>query len=297
MAMRPSGRGSGGALNLPAGLRRLGASAGLRRLGASAGLRRLGASAGLRRLGTGVLDALLPPHCLTCDAPVTVQGGLCAECFAKLSFVSAPLCTRCGVPFPHAGAGLPMPDGPWCEACVTAPPAFASARAALRYDAGAKALILPFKHRDAVEMARPLARHMARAGRDLLAGADMLVPVPLHRWRLFARRHNQAALLAAQLARLSGVPHRPMLLRRLRRTRPLGEMGARDRAVELEGAFGLAPGAARALAGQRVLLVDDVLTSGATADACARVSLAGGAAQVDVLAAARVPDPRMEGGR
>jgi len=249
----------------------------------------------LRRLGIGALDALLPPHCLTCDAPVEAQGGLCADCFGKLSFVTAPFCARCGVPFPHPGMGTPMGDGAWCDSCVEAPPAFAAARAALRYDAGAKALILPFKHRDAVEMARPLARHMARAGRELLARADMLLPVPLHRWRLFARRHNQAALLAAQLSRLSGVVHRPMLLRRIRRTRPLGEMGARDRATELEGAFGLAPGAARLLAGRRVLLVDDVMTSGATADACARALLAGGVARVDVLAAARVPDPRLEG--
>ncbi|HEV7458208.1 MAG TPA: ComF family protein [Roseococcus sp.] len=250
----------------------------------------------LRRLGIGALDALLPPHCLTCDAPVDAQGGLCADCFGALSFVSAPHCARCGVPFPHVGMGTPMADGAWCDACVQAPPAFTAARAALRYDAGAKALILPFKHRDAVEMARPLARHMARAGRDLLAEADMLLPVPLHRWRLFARRHNQAALLAGEVSRISGVPHRPLLLRRLRRTRPLGEMGARDRATELEGAFGLAPGATRVLAGRRVVLVDDVLTSGATADACARALLAGGAARVDVLAAARVPDPRMENG-
>lgn len=275
-------------------LKRLGISAGLRRLGLSAGLRRLGLSAGLRRLGAGALDALLPPTCLTCNASVTEQGGLCADCFAKLSFVSAPLCARCGVPFPHDAVGTPLEGGLWCEACVTAPPAFASARAALRYDAGAKAMILPFKHRDATEMARPLARQMARAGRDLLRAADMLVPVPLHRWRLFARRHNQAALLGAQLARISGVPHRPMLLRRLRATPPLGELSAFDRSAVLEGAFGLAPGAARVLAGRRVLLLDDVLTSGATADECARVLLAGGAARVDVLAAARVPDPRLE---
>jgi len=257
-------------------------------------LRRLNPLPGLRRVGRGTLDALLPPHCLTCDAPVAEQGGLCADCFRGLAFVSAPFCVRCGVPLPHGGAGLPLPEGLVCEACLAHPPAFAAARAALRYDAGAKALILPFKHRDAVEMARPLARHMARAGRDLLRGADMLVPVPLHRWRLLRRRHNQAALLAAELSRLSGVPHRPMVLRRLRRTRPLGEMGARDRAEELEGAFGLAPGAARMLAGQCVVLVDDVMTSGSTADACARALLEGGAVRVDVLAAARVPDPRLE---
>lgn len=225
------------------------------------------------------------------------QGGLCPDCFRRLAFVSAPMCELCGVPFPHAGAGIPQPRGMWCEACVAAPPAFTIARAALRYDEGAKALILPFKHRDRTELAAPLARHMARAGAELLRAADLLIPVPLHRWRLFSRRHNQAALLAAQLARLSGKRHAPMLLRRVRATRPLGELGAHQREAALDGAFGLAPGASAQLQGRRVLLVDDVLTSGATADACARVLLAGGVSVVMVLAAARVPDPRIERAR
>lgn len=248
----------------------------------------------LKRLGVGVLDALLPPICLTCDTPVGEQGGLCPACFARLSFVTAPLCEVCGVPFPHDGTGSRQPEGFWCEACTAAPPAFSAARAALRYDDGAKALILPFKHRDRTELAKPLARHMARAGAGLLRAADLLVPVPLHRWRLFRRRHNQAALLASQLSRLSGKHFDPMLLRRVRATKPLGELGARQREAALVGAFGLAPGAAGKLAGRRVLLIDDVLTSGATADACARVLLQGGAAAVAVLAAARVPDPRIE---
>lgn len=248
----------------------------------------------LRRLCGGILDALLPPACLTCEEAVGAQGGQCAACFTRLAFVTAPFCDRCGVPFPHAGAGTPHLEALWCEACLTAPPAFTAARAALRYDEGAKAVILPFKHRDRTELAAPLARHMARAGAELLRRADLLVPVPLHRWRLFHRRHNQAALLAARLARLCGLPHAPMLLRRLRATAPLGELGARAREEVLEGAFGLAPGGAARLRGLRVLLVDDVMTSGATADACARALLMGGAAQVMVLAAARVPDPRIE---
>ncbi len=204
------------------------------------------------------------------------------------------MCEVCGVPFPHDGTGTRQPEGLWCEACLAAPPAFSAARAALRYDDGARALILPFKHRDRTELARPLARHMARAGAELLQAADLLVPVPLHRWRLFWRRHNQAGLLAAQLARMSKRPFAPTLLRRIRATRPLGELGALQREAALVGAFALAPGAARKLAGRRVLLIDDVLTSGATAEACARVLLQGGAASVAVLAAARVPDPRIE---
>ncbi|MBY0335133.1 MAG: double zinc ribbon domain-containing protein, partial [Acetobacteraceae bacterium] len=145
------------------------------------------AAASLRRLGGALLDALLPPHCLTCEAPVAAQGAMCPDCFGRLSFVTAPLCTRCGVPFAHEG------EGPCCSDCAARPPAYRAARAALRYDDGARALILPFKHRDRTELAGPLARHMARAGAELLARAELIAPVPLHWRRLLARRHNQAA--------------------------------------------------------------------------------------------------------
>ncbi|MBL6455725.1 ComF family protein [Belnapia sp. T6] len=246
-------------------------------------------AARLGRLGTGLLDVLLPPHCLTCEAEVDRQGALCATCFGSLSFVTAPLCEHCGVPFPHAGIG------PVCPSCEARPPAFGAARAALRYDAGAQRLILPFKHADRTELAGPLARQMARAGAELLERADLLAPVPLHWRRLVARRYNQAALLSARLARIAGRPHAPALLRRCRPTPSLGHMGAAERAAALEGAFALSRGAARRIAGRHVLLVDDVMTSGATAEGCARVLLAGGAASVSVLAAARVPDPRLEG--
>lgn len=257
--------------------------------GWSDGLRRL--RSGVLRLGGAALDALLPPHCLTCEAAVDRQGALCAACFTGLSFVTEPCCARCGVPFPYAGAGQ---GGGLCQPCAERPPAFAAARAALRYDAASQRLILPFKHADRTELAAPLARHMARAGAALLARADLLAPVPLHWRRLLARRYNQAALLSARLARMVGKPHFPDLLRRCRRTPPLGDRGAAERAAVLEGAFALSRHGATRIAGRRVLLVDDVMTSGATADACARLLLEAGAAAVEVLAAARVPDPRLE---
>ena len=244
-----------------------------------------------RRLGTVVLDALLPPHCLTCDSPVEAQGTLCGECWRGLHLLTPPFCRACGVPFLHAGQG--GADG-LCPGCRTQPPAYDAARAALRYDDGARRLLLPFKHADRTDLASPLAARMARAGAELLGRADLVTPVPLHWRRLLARRYNQAALLGRQVAGLAGRPFLPDLLRRTRRTPALEHRGAAERAALVQGAFAVARGGAARIAGKRVLLVDDVMTSGATAEACARALLAAGAAVVDVLAAARVPDPRLE---
>jgi ComF family protein len=174
---------------------------------------------------------------------------------------------------------------------VARPHRFAAARAALVYDDGAKALLLPFKFADRTELAGPLAGHMARAGAGLLARTDILVPVPLHWRRLLGRRYNQAALLARLLAGRAGKPWAADALRRGRRTVPLGELGAEARRAAVAGAFAVAPRRTGLLAGRRVLLIDDVLTSGATADACAEALLAAGVASVEVLVAARVAAP------
>jgi ComF family protein len=241
----------------------------------------------LRPFGIHVLDTLLPPNCLACDAPVDADGQFCLPCFRKANFISAPFCPQCGVPLPFAvGTGL-------CQLCVTLAPAFTQARAALRYDDLTRRLILPFKHSDRTEAARGLAVLMARAGAGLLAKADILVPVPLHKSRLRQRRYNQSALLASALGRIAKRPTLQDALIRLRPTVPLGPLSLFERRAELEGAISVRRGRASRLAARTILLIDDVMTSGATANACATALLKAGAVQVNVLTAARVPDPRL----
>jgi ComF family protein len=242
----------------------------------------------LKQLLGCALDVLLPPRCTRCGAEgVQSHGLLCGGCFQGISLISAPLCSRCGVPF--AAAAL----GPVCPACQTTPPRYEQARAALRYDDGARQLILPLKHADRVDLAAGLVPFMVCAGRDVIEAADVIVPVPLHRARLRRRKYNQAGLLARGVARHARRPAVLDALLRTRGTMPLGGKTAAERAAELAGAFMVRPSRVRALAGRRVLLVDDVMTSGATANACAEALLMAGAYAVNVLTAARVPDPRL----
>jgi ComF family protein len=220
------------------------------------------------------------------DAP----GRLCPDCFRLTGFVTEPCCDKCGVPFAHAAQGG---VGQVCRQCQVHPPPWGRARAALLYDEQTRRLVLPFKYADRTDLAAVLAPMMARAGAVLLRDADLLVPVPLHRRRLLARGYNQAALLAGALAGLTGLAVVLDALRRIRATVPLSGLGAEARSLTVEGVFAVHPRRAALLVGRRVLLIDDVLTSGATCSACVEVLLDAGAAEVDVLVAARVPDPRL----
>jgi ComF family protein len=250
----------------------------------------------LRPLGRLGLDALLPPQCLACGELVGEPGALCGPCWGGLNFIAAPLCKSCGRPFefdPSGGASFTngANDETVCGACIARPPLFSAARSALAYDDASRRLILGFKRADRTHAAPAFARWMARAGAPLLADADIVAPVPLHWSRLLARRYNQSALLANALAKQTGKTALPDLLRRRRRTPSQGGLGRLARFRNVAGAFSVAPRHRTALADRKVLLIDDVLTTGATVEACAKVLLRAGAAQVSVLTLARVLRP------
>jgi ComF family protein len=236
-----------------------------------------------RRGAGGLLDVLLPPRCLGCRGAVDRQGLLCAGCWRQITFITAPYCAVCGLPFGHDEGAAAV-----CAACLARPPRYDRARAATVYDDGTRPLLLGFKLGDRTEVAGTLGRWLALAGAELLADADLVAPVPLHRWRLWRRRFNQSAMLAWTLAHQSRVEAVPDLLLRRRATRTQRGLSRPERRRNVAGAFALRAAHAGRVKGARVLLVDDVLTTGATVEEAARVLRRAGARRVDVLTFARV---------
>jgi ComF family protein len=237
----------------------------------------------LATIGQALVNLVYPPSCLICHAATAEPRVLCAQCWAKFHPIERPYCERLGTPFDvDSGPGLLSP------AAIANPPAYDRARAVARYDDLARLLAQQLKYGDRLDLAATLGAWMARAGAELLREADLIVPIPLHRRRLWARRFNQAAVLADVIGRLSGVKVDPFALTRRRHTKPQVGLSRAERLTNLSGAFLVKEEAKPRLAGLRVLLIDDVLTTGSTVDLAAKALLRGGAKAVDVLVFARV---------
>ena len=234
------------------------------------------------KLKTTLVDLLFPPLCVSCREPLGAGHGFCADCWTKIAFLDGPVCDCCGLPF-----AFDPGEGTRCGACLARPPTYERARAIFAYDENSRAPILAFKHADRLDLVPGFAHWLERTGAGLLKDCDLIVPVPLHRGRLWQRRYNQAAELARALGRRTS---KPVAVQALERTRPTESQGAmasaRGRRRNVQGAFKVPnPGQVR---DRDVLLVDDVLTTGATVEACAHALKRAGAARVQILALARV---------
>lgn len=239
----------------------------------------------LRDFRRVAMDIAFPPACLACRRATLTAGSLCAECWAATRFIEKPYCERLGTPFAVdlGQEGLLSPEA------VSDPPVYERARAVARFEDGpVRILIHRLKYYDRLELAEPLGAWMARAGGDILLDADLLVPVPLHRSRLRSRQFNQSNALAAAVSRRCGISVDPFVLERVKNTASQVGLSRSQRAINLQGAFRVPDAMVPRIASRAVVLVDDVLTSGATVNAAARALLRAGATRVDVLVFARV---------
>ncbi len=241
----------------------------------------------LRGLPRGVVSLVYPPTCAGCGSATADPGAFCPSCWSSLRLIEEPVCQRYGTPF-----ALDLGVGPLVSPrAIAEPPVFGRARAVALYDAVARRIVHRLKYEDRLDLAGVMARMMAASGRTLIAEAECLVPVPLHRGRLWRRRFNQSALLARAIAASAGRPCVATALVRVRATRSQVGLSRAARAENLSGAFRVTAAEQHRIRGRRVLLVDDVMTTGATGNAAARALLRGGATSVDLPTFALVGDP------
>lgn len=234
-----------------------------------------------RTMARAAIAFALPSRCPGCGTVVGEDHAFCLACWQKLDFLGGPACAQCGEPL-----ALAFHEEARCGACLADPPPFDRARAAVAYGPIARALALKLKYGRRPGVARTMARPMRRVGGSMLDGA-LVAPVPLHRWRLWSRGYNQAALIARALVRDGGELALD-LIDRPRRTPPLRGLGRLARERTVAGAFRIGPAWKQAVKGRRIVLIDDVYTTGATAKGCARLLKRAGAAEVNVLCWARV---------
>ncbi len=240
----------------------------------------------LRKAGQAVLDALLPPLCPVTKDIVDAPGALSPQAWADLDFIARPVCASCGYPFEYAGL-----EDQLCGACEIRPPRVQRTRSALVYNTVSRTLVLSLKTGGHTDGVARLAAWMAQAGGDVLQSDSAILPVPLHWVRRLHRRFNQSALLGRALAKRKGLRFCPQWLVRQRATPRQGGLGARARRHNVAGAFRVPQRCHAQVRGAHIVLVDDVRTTGATLDACARPLLAAGAARVDALTLCRVVKP------
>lgn len=233
-------------------------------------------------------DLIVPPTCIYCRKPLSVHDALCAHCWRSIKFIRPPLCDRLGIPLPFDIGGRAVSAQAEAD-----PPDYDRARAVAHFDGVLRDLIHGFKYGDSHIARRLLGRWLAEAGAELLRDADLIVPVPLDRWRLLKRRFNQAAILSRELNRLTGVAWDPLVLQRTKRTASQVGLTHDQRRRNVQGAFAIDAEQAAALQGRAIVLIDDVITTGATVAACARALRRAGAARVDVLALALVTSDSM----
>ena len=234
-----------------------------------------------RSIGRALLDFALPPRCAGCGDIIDEAGSFCPDCWGRLEWLGNGGCQRCGLP-------LTGTEVDTCGRCLAAPPKLDRIRAALAYDELPRSIALRLKYGRKVALARTMARYMAPLRSDWPKDS-LIVPVPLHRWRLWGRGFNQSGLVARELSRLWKVPTDGLLLRRVKRTRPLKGLNHNQRRMAVSGAFSVA--SRDRVRGRTIILVDDVLTSGSTAEACARVLRRAGAERVELVCWARVVRP------
>ncbi|WP_350335420.1 ComF family protein [Coralliovum pocilloporae] len=237
-------------------------------------------------IGRAALNWLLPSFCPSCRILVASGDGFCMQCWSRLNWIERPYCERLGIPFAYD-----IGSGALSAEAIANPPPFGRARAAVLYDERVQRVIHRFKYLDQPELSHFLGPMLLRAAGDLLAHADLIVPVPLHRRRLWQRRYNQSAELARTLGCLSGIAVDFDGFERIKPTIRQVGLVARDRKRNVQGAFRVTDNGRASFFGKSVLLVDDVLTTGATVDACTRALLRGGCRSVDVVTFARVAAP------
>ncbi|MEM7619726.1 MAG: ComF family protein [Pseudomonadota bacterium] len=240
------------------------------------------------KLASDVANVFLPPLCLACHTSLTTHNAVCPKCWSQINFIAPPFCDRLGIPLPYHTEGQML-----STQALTHPPVYDHARSAAYFEGPMRHLIHAFKYADRHEAIDLFARWLQHAGQDVLESADFLLPVPLHYQRLWARRFNQSAFLAKALSGYTGIPHNPFLLKRRKNTQSQVGLTLKQRQSNVSGAFHIDKTQIKLLKGKEIVLVDDVLTSGSTVEACAGVLKKAGANKVNVLTIARVVTPKM----